>query len=83
MECNGDSPSHAKCLGMINNHDQSYLADIFVGTPPQKLRAVFDTGSSNTWVLNSKVKRIDGLAYDDYLSSKSHKTNRKALITFS
>ena len=49
---------------MMNENDSIYLADIYVGNPPQKLRAVFDTGSSNMWVLNSKLKRLDGLAYD-------------------
>jgi len=54
LECNDSSaPNSAICLGMKNNADQSYVADIYVGNPPQKLRAVFDTGSSNTWVLNS------------------------------
>jgi len=42
----------------LNNHmDYSYVADIYVGNkPPQKIRALFDTGSSNTWILNKKVR---------------------------
>jgi hypothetical protein len=26
---------------------------MYVGNPPQLIRALFDTGSTNTWVLNS------------------------------
>lgn len=31
-----------------------YTSDIWVGNPPQKLRALFDTGSQNTWILSKK-----------------------------
>ena len=46
---------HSYCLMMYNDHDTAYMADIFIGTPSQKIRGLFDTGSSNTWILNSKV----------------------------
>jgi hypothetical protein len=34
---------------------------MFVGNPPQKVRALFDTGSTNTWILNKKTE-LKGLA---------------------
>ena len=34
-----------------------YMSDLFVGNPPQKLKGVFDTGSTNTWILNSNTKQ--------------------------
>jgi hypothetical protein len=37
--------SKLRNLGNVN-----YIGEITVGTPPQKLRALFDTGSSNMWV---------------------------------
>ena len=40
---------------MENDHDMSYMADLYVGNPPQKVRGLFDTGSSNTWILNKEV----------------------------
>ena len=40
------------CLTIQNDHDMSYMADLYIGNPPQKVRGLFDTGSSNTWVLN-------------------------------
>lgn len=51
--------------------DFSYVADIYVGNnPPQKIRALFDTGSANTWILNKKVHAHDlHFAYDEKLSS--------------
>ena len=33
-----------------------YVTDIYVGNPPQKVRAIFDTGSTNTWILNKSAK---------------------------
>jgi len=34
----------------------AYVAEIFVGTPPQKVKALFDTGSANAWVVGKNVK---------------------------
>jgi len=63
---------------MYNDHDMAYFADIYIGNPPQKIRGLFDTGSSNTWILNSKVKRIDGFAYAEADSTTSQKTTQAA-----
>jgi hypothetical protein len=56
-------------MQMVNDKDMAYMADIYIGNPPQKVRGLFDTGSSNTWVLNSKVRSIDGMTYDNTHSS--------------
>lgn len=51
--------------------------------PPQKIRALFDTGSANTWILNKKVKTHDlHFAYDDTKSTTAKKTAQKAYISF-
>jgi hypothetical protein len=42
---------------------------MYVGNPPQKVRALFDTGSTNTWILNAKTAlsghKEKEFAYDD------------------
>ena len=43
-----------------NLSDTAYVSDIFVGNPPQKIRALFDTGSANTWILNKKTPLEEG-----------------------
>ena len=30
------------------------MGEFYIGNPPQKLRAIFDTGSTNQWVLSSQ-----------------------------
>ena len=61
----------------------SYMGEISVGTPPQKLRAIFDTGSSNTWILNSKVTNVQSdFSYNDAKSSTAEATNQGAIISF-
>lgn len=53
----------------------SYMAEIYVGNPPQKLRGLFDTGSSNTWILNKKVTNIQSkYSYDDTISKTAQGT---------
>lgn len=52
------------------------MSEMFVGNPPQKIRALFDTGSTNTWILN-KDTEIEGskdFSYDNKASSTSKKT---------
>jgi len=43
-------------LTQFNLDDNAYVGDVYVGNPPQKIRALFDTGSTNMWVLNQKVE---------------------------
>jgi hypothetical protein len=73
-------------IKQTNLEDNAYVSEMYVGNPPQKLRALFDTGSTNTWVLNKKVE-LKGLAqkeysYDDSKSTSCHKTPQKAIIQF-
>lgn len=69
-----------------NLEDNAYVSDIYVGNPPQKVRALFDTGSTNTWILNAKTNIGEGkekqYSYDDTKSSTFNKTDQKAHITF-
>lgn len=54
------------------------VTDVEVGNPPQKIRAVFDTGSTNMWVLNKKTNlggngamsqtKLERVPYDESLS---------------
>mmetsp|Transcript_29546 Transcript_29546/g.45016 ORF Transcript_29546/g.45016 Transcript_29546/m.45016 type:complete len:144 (+) Transcript_29546:198-629(+) len=70
--CNTTGPELSLCLRMYNDEDMDYLADIYIGSPPQKVRALFDTGSANTWVLSYPIQ---GLAYIQKNSSTSVMTH--------
>lgn len=53
----------------------AYMADIYVGNPPQKIRGLFDTGSANTWILNKQSQGQSLASYDDKASTQCEKTN--------
>ena len=55
---------------MTNLSDNAYITEIGVGTPPQTIKALFDTGSTNTWVLGSEAD-IGGPKERSYDKSKS------------
>lgn len=59
---------------------------MYVGNPPQLIKALFDTGSTNTWVLNSKVDLGNNVqkerSYDNNASSSFKPTEQKAAIFF-
>jgi len=58
----------------VNLEDNAYVSDMYVGNPPQKVRGLFDTGSTNTWVLNKKVKLPHNIEKEFSFDDKSSKT---------
>ena len=48
----GDFEELVSRMSSANQGDALYTSDVYLGNPPQKLRALFDTGSQNTWVLS-------------------------------
>jgi len=55
----------------INDYQNAqYYGQATIGTPPQTFNVIFDTGSANLWVPNSKVG-LRGLLKNKYKSAKS------------
>ena len=68
-----------------NLNDNAYVSDIYVGNPPQPIRALFDTGSTNTWVLSNLVD-LGGASkersYNNMTSTTAKATSQAAKIYF-
>lgn len=60
-------PSDAKLVSAITDFDEKldneryyYTAQVEIGTPPQQISLLVDTGSSDTWVFTSSTQRKRG-----------------------
>ena len=50
---------------LTNSQNLSYVGELYMGSPvPQKVRAIFDTGSANPWILSKEAASKD----EDYAS---------------
>lgn len=70
-----------------NYENYNYVGTFFVGTPPQEMRVIFDTGSANIWLLSSLCPNQDIYAltnevYDPDLSTSFNPTELIARVTF-
>ncbi|SPJ12680.1 plasmepsin IX [Plasmodium sp. DRC-Itaito] len=54
--------------------DSQYVGYIQIGTPPQTIRPIFDTGSTNIWIVSTKCK--------DETCLKVHRYNHKLSSSF-
>ena len=43
-------------VNLNNYQNTSYMGDLYFGNPPQKIRAIFDTGSANPWVISKNAR---------------------------
>jgi len=67
-----EAPPHTVVINDFE--DAQYFGDIEVGTPPQQLRVVYDTGSSNLWV-NIQTGFLSPHKHYDNTKSSTYKAN--------
>ena len=73
-----DKKTYGKILMSLTNYKNSqYIGSIFVGTPPQKINVIFDTGSSNFWITSKLCKDPGCLLHNGYDATKSLTHSRK------
>lgn len=65
---------------LTNQMDCSYYGEILLGTPPQAFNVIFDTGSSDTWIMgkNCTSESCKRHAKFDSSASSSYKKNGTA-----
>ena len=58
-------------IGLENIKDTQYVGTIGIGTPPQDIHVIFDTGSANLWVTSSLCNDEACSMHEGYDHSKS------------
>lgn len=67
----------------IENQKFFYSANVAIGTPPQALNLLLDTGSSDTWVFTPQTKRIGSAKPSSVFDPSQSKTYRSNGTSYS
>lgn len=72
-EVSGSRPHEGgvSSVQLKNYMNTEYIGEILVGSPPQKMHVVFDTGSANLWFPSARCSDAACLAHSVYDSSQS------------
>ncbi|GIX65489.1 aspartyl protease ASP3 [Babesia caballi] len=62
---------YSKYIPIRETKDSLYIGEIKVGTPPQTLHPIFDTGSTNLWIVGSSCTDYSCLKVAHYDPSRS------------
>jgi hypothetical protein len=65
------APPRQVAIALSNLRNTQYVGQIGVGTPPQWLNVIFDTGSSNLWVASSLCPSFGCVSHASYDHSAS------------
>ena len=76
-------------LDLHNEHNYGYMGTVYMGSDLQPIRAIFDTGSANSWILSKKAvedsrHKDDFQPFDESTSEtfREMKPHKSAHITF-
>ena len=59
-------------VNLINFANAQYYANISVGSPPQRFKVIFDTGSSNLWIQSDQCKSQSCREHKGFNMKNSH-----------
>ena len=69
---NSKSKRMSNMITYLTNYKNSqYVGSIDIGTPPQTIEVIFDTGSSNFWITSSRCLDPGCLVHKSYDATKS------------
>jgi len=78
------SPEGFPSVSLTDVQDAEYFGEVDIGSPPQKFKVIYDTGSSNLWVPSKTCDNCkkNGTLYDSSASSTYNKNGQSFALQY-